>query len=95
MKEETARAIWEAMTPEQRDALIEAVRTISEKISKCVQEIVDRICEAFPVIVEAMNEYAEETGNEEERRRWKLVKNTLTRYTSTVRRVLPRARSCC
>ena len=25
MKEETARAIWEAMTPEQRDALLERV----------------------------------------------------------------------
>ena len=95
MNEETARIIWEAMTQEQRDALIDVCRTVAKKVAECVAELADRICKALPVIADAMIEYAEETNNEEKRRQWKLVKNTLPHYKSAVRRVLPCARSCC
>lgn len=95
MNEETARIIWEAMTQEQRDELIDVLRTVAEKVAECMAELADRICKALPVIADAMIEYAEKTDDEEKRRQWKLVKNTLPHYKSAVRRVLPRARSCC
>ena len=95
MNEETARIIWEAMTQEQRDKLIDVLRTVAEKAAECMAELADCICKALPIIVDAMIEYAEKKGNEEKRCHWKLVKDTLPHYTSAVRRVLPHARSCC
>jgi hypothetical protein len=83
------------MTQEQREALIDVCCTVAEKVAECVAELADRIYKVLPVIADAMIEDAEKTGNEKKRRQWKLVKDTLPHYTSAVRCVLPRARSCC
>ena len=42
MNEETARIILEAMTQEQREALIDVLRTVAEEVAECMTELADR-----------------------------------------------------
>lgn len=86
MNEETARIIWEAMTQEQRDALVEAFQNAAQKIAELANKLADMMGVIF---VDG------EIVFDKPRRRYKPVKNTLPHYSNVTRRVLPRARSCC
>ena len=89
-------AVWrDPPTQEQIDALVEDVQKAVNLICETVDRFAELLKRMIPVAVDAMIEYEAQTGNQERERRWRLVKDTIPRYDSIPRPVLPRARSCC
>lgn len=92
----TVIAVWhDPPTPEQIDALVEAIQEAVKLICETVDRFAELLKRMIPVAVDAMIEYEAQTGNQEQERRWRLVKDTIPLYDSIPRPVLPRARSCC
>lgn len=107
MNEETARIIWEAMTQEQREALVtsakeaaKAFRELGKNIRAAITDMFDAVAQIFsdslqPIIDKLLNELDSLDVASQPRKRWKPVKNTVPRYHCVQHKIVPRARSCC
>lgn len=111
MADEEARVIWETLTPEQREAVdraavkmaiaAKAFRELAEKVQAAFSTLLEEVSEVFyslPLceIIECINNAIEDAEiDEQPRKHWKPVKNTVPRYMCVQRRITPRARSCC
>lgn len=107
MNEETARIIWEAMTQEQREALVTSAqeaarvfRELAEITSASIADVLDAVAQAFanglqPIIDILIDDLDSLYVASQPRKRWKPVKNTVPRYHCVQRKITPHARSCC
>lgn len=107
MNEETARIIWEAMTQEQREALVtsaqetaRAFRELGENISAAITDMLDAVAQIFsdslqPIIDKLIDELDSLDVASQHRKKWKPVKNTVQHYHCAQCKIRPRARSCC
>ena len=107
MSEETARIIWEAMTQEQREALVTSVqeaarafRELGENIRAAITDMFDAVAQIFsdslqPIIDKLIDELDSLNVASQHRKKWKPVKNTVPRYHCAQRKIVPHARSCC
>ncbi len=103
MADEEARAIWEALTPEQREELLKAAQELAQEMAKAFRELTESIREAILTLIDsafdafdAVQKAIEDAEIDvQPRKHWKPVKNTVPRYMCVQRRITPRARSCC
>lgn len=85
------------ITPEQLRKLCEAIDAITQTIvqfADYVAENVNAVAQNINAIAEMIAEAAEETLREKPKR-WKRVTNTIPRWRCVIKRVIPKARSCC
>lgn len=107
MSEETARIIWEAMTQEQREALVtsaqetaRAFRELGKNIGAAITDMLDAVAQIFsdslqPIIDILIDELDSLDVASQPRKKWKPVKNTVPRYHCVQHKIAPHARSCC
>lgn len=99
MDEETKKILTGMGIPtEQIEELVkatqEAIAGAASMIANFVASIAGAISDLMPAIVEEIEKAIAE-NKDRSRRQWKPVKNTVPRYQTVTRRVIPRARSCC
>ena len=107
MDERTAMAILEALPPERLEAMQAAAQEIVEQVKNAVIELAANIVESFGSFFDYFPEYTNDKlkaieesidkieDEQEQRKRWKPVKNTVPRYHCDTRKIRPYARSCC